>query len=112
MRPLLLLLASFTPVFAAVPHITPGQSATVGIGSSATLGGTNFGTRTGKVFVGFKKAKVTSWTDAAIAFVVPKTVPNGPVVVEVADAGGTDFSATYLTVTGSSGDGSHKFVLG
>ncbi len=101
MRILLLLLASLTPAFAAVSHFAPGQSVSAAVGSSATLAGTGFGTRRGKVFVGFKKGKVTSWTDTAITFVVPKTAPNGATVVEVADVGGTDVTATALTVTGS-----------
>ncbi len=102
MRALLLVLAFFTPAFAAVPHFTPGQSVSAAVGASATLAGTDFGTKRGKVLVGFKKAKVTAWTDTAITFVVPKTAPNGPAVVGVADAGGTDVTATSLTVTGSS----------
>jgi len=87
---------------AVVPLITPGQSATAAVGTPATLAGTDFGTKTGKVFVGGKNAKVVTWTDTAITFVVPKTIPNGAVVVDVVDAGGTDSISGYLTVTGSS----------
>jgi hypothetical protein len=99
---LLLILATSVPVFAAVPHITPGQSAAVAIKASASLTGMDFGTKAGRVFVAGKKAKVTSWTDTAITFVVPKTVPNGPAVVDVVDKEGMDFIPDYLTVTGSS----------
>jgi hypothetical protein len=102
MRILLLILATCVPVVAAVPHITPGQSATVAVTASASLTGADFGTRAGKVFVAGKKAKVTAWTDTAITFVVPKTVPNGPAVVDVVDREGADFTSDYLTVTGSS----------
>jgi len=102
MRILLLILATCVPVFAAVPHITPGQSATVAISASASLTGTDFGTKKGKVFVAGKKTKVTAWTDTAITFVVPKTIPNGPAVVDVVDREGADFIPDYLTVTGSS----------
>ena len=99
---LLLILATCVPVVAAVPHITPGQSATVAVTASASLNGTDFGTKAGKVFVAGKKAKVTAWTDTDITFVVPKTVPNGPAVVDVVDREGADFIPDYLTVTGSS----------
>ena len=110
MRVLLLILATSAPVFAAVPHITPGQSATVAVAGSASLAGADFGTKTGKVFVAGKKAKVTAWADTAITFVVPKTVPNGPAVVDVVDRDGTDFIPDYLTVAGSSAVlAKHKF---
>jgi len=102
MRILLLILATCVPVAAAVPHITPGQTATVAVMASATLTGVDFGTKAGKVLVAGKKAKVTAWTDTSITFVVPKTVPNGPAVVDVVDKGGADFIPDYLTVTGSS----------
>jgi len=102
MRVLLLILATAAPVVAAVPHITPGQSATAAVRAPASLAGTDFGTKAGKVFVAGKKAKVTAWTDTAITFVVPKTVPDGPAVVDVVDKGGADFIPDYLTVTGSS----------
>jgi hypothetical protein len=101
MRIVLLILASCVPVAAAAPHITPGQSATAAVTASASLAGTDFGTRTGRVFVAGRKAKVTAWTDTAITFVVPKSVPNGPAVVDVVDKDGADFIAGYLTVTGS-----------
>jgi uncharacterized protein (TIGR03437 family) len=102
LRVLLLLLATCVPVVAAAPHITPGQSATVAVKRSTTLAGTGFGTRKGKVLVAGKKAKVTAWTDTAITFVVPPSVPDGPAVVDVVDKEGADFTPDYLTVTGSS----------
>jgi hypothetical protein len=102
MRVLLLVIATCAPVFAAVPHITPGQSATVAIAATASLAGTDFGTKKGHVFVGGKKAKVATWADSAITFVVPKTIPNGPAVVDVVDRDGADFIPDYLIVTGSS----------
>jgi len=102
LRILFLILVTCVPAVAAVPHIAPGQSATVAIATAASLGGTDFGTKAGKVFVAGKKAKVTAWTDTAITFVVPKAVPNGPAVVDVVDRAGADFAPDYLTVTGSS----------
>ena len=102
MRILFLIFATCVPAVAAVPHITPGQSASVAVAGSASLTGTDFGTKKGKVFVAGKKAKVTAWTDTAITFVVPKTVANGPAVVDVVDREGADFIGDYLTVAGSS----------
>ena len=102
MRVWLLILATYVPAVAAAPHITPGQSAAVAVAASTSLAGTDFGTKKGKVFVAGRKAKVTAWSDAAITFVVPKTVPNGPAVVDVVDKDGEDFIPDYLTVTGSS----------
>src|SRR5690349_5138710 len=87
LRTLLLILATCAPAVAAVPHVTSGQSATVAVAASATLTGTDFGTKKGNVSVAGKKAKVTAWTDTAITFVVPKTVPSGPAVVDVVDKG-------------------------
>lgn len=102
MRVLFLILATCAPVIAVGPHITPGQSSTVAAAASASLAGTEFGTKRGKVFVAGKKAKVSAWTDTSITFVVPKTVPNGPAVVDVVDKEGSDFIPDDLTVTGSS----------
>jgi hypothetical protein len=87
---------------ATVPRITPGQSATAAVGTPVALAGTDLGTKVGKVFVGGKKAKVVTWTDTAITLVVPNTIPNGAVVVDLVDTGGTDSISGYLTVTGSS----------
>jgi hypothetical protein len=102
MRILLLILATCVPAIAAMPHIMPGQVAAVATTAAASLSGTGFGAKAGKVFVAGKKAKVTAWTDTAITFVVPRTVPNGPAVVDVMDKEGADFIPDYLTVTGSS----------
>ena len=86
----------------APPSITPGQTATANVGTNLTLSGVGFGAKKGKVIVGAKKATVVTWTDTAITFVVPKTIPNGAVVVDVTTGGGTDSISAYLTVTGSS----------
>ena len=102
MRILFLILATCIPAVAAVPHIAPGQSATVAVAASTSLSGIDFGIKRGRVLVAGKKAKVTAWTDTSITFVVPKSVPNGPAVVDVVDKDGADFIPSYLNVTGSS----------
>jgi uncharacterized protein (TIGR03437 family) len=112
MRILLLILATCVPAAAAVPHITPGQAASVAVTASASLNGTDFGTKKGKVFVAGKKAKVTEWTDTSITFLVPKKVANGAAVVDVVDREGADFIGDYLTVTGSSALLSPHFAKG
>lgn len=89
--------------FALVPPtITPGQTATANVGTTLTLNGANFGTKKGKLVVGAKPAKVATWTDTAITFAVPTTIPNGAVVVDVYNSLGTDAISGYLTITGSS----------
>jgi hypothetical protein len=85
-----------------MPSVTGGQTATADIGATLTLAGTDFGTKKGKLAVAGKNAKVLTWTDTSVSYVVPSTVPNGPVVVYLSNKlGGTAVSA-YLTVTGSS----------
>jgi hypothetical protein len=84
------------------PAVTGGQTATAAVGTTLTLDGADFGTKKGKLAVAGKNAKVLTWTDTTVTYVVPTTVPNGPVVVYVSNKlGGTSVSA-YLTVTGSS----------
>lgn len=84
------------------PSITPGQATTADVGTSVELDGSNFGTKQGKLVAGGKKATVLSWTDTAITFTVPASIPNGPVVVGVTNALGSDAIPDDLTVTGSS----------
>ena len=84
------------------PSITPGQTATADVGTTLTLDGSNFGTKKGKLAVAGKNAKVLTWTDTAVTYVVPTTVLNGPVVVYVSNKLGGKAVSAYLTVTGSS----------
>lgn len=89
--------------FALVPpSVTGGQTATADVGTTLTLEGANFGAKKGKLAVAGKKAKIVSWTDTAVSYVVPGTVPNGPVVVYVSSKLGGTAVSEYLTVTGSS----------
>jgi hypothetical protein len=84
------------------PSVMGGQTATAGVGTTLTLEGADFCTKKGKLAVAGKNAKVLSWTDTAVSYVVPTTVPNGPVVVYVSNKLGGKAVSAYLTVTGSS----------
>ena len=86
----------------AGPAITPGQTATADVGTSVVLDGSDFGTKKGKIAVAGKKAKVVTWTDTSVTFLVPATVSNGPVVINLSNTLGSDSIPDDLTVTGSS----------
>jgi len=49
MRILLLIVATCVPAVAAVPHITPGQADSAAVAGSASLTGTDFGTKSSRI---------------------------------------------------------------
>ncbi|MGO9019675.1 MAG: PQQ-binding-like beta-propeller repeat protein [Syntrophobacteraceae bacterium] len=67
-------------------------------GSSVQITGINFGTATGKVFLGKVQVKVTQWTDTSITFTVPSTIPHGTYSVTVADSQGQSVLPGAFTV--------------
>lgn len=69
-------------------------------GDQRTVTGSFFGTKKGKLKVGGAKAKVVSWADDAIAFVVPKKAAGGMRDVLVANKAGEGELALSLLVQG------------
>lgn len=69
-------------------------------GDERTVTGSFFGTKKGKLKVGGVKAKVVSWTDEAIAFVVPKKAAGGMRDLLVANKAGEGALSQSLLVVG------------
>ena len=75
-------------------------------GTEVTIHGSLFGPSKGKVTIGGKKAKVTSWSDDTIVVVVSKKAPVGdqPVVV-VNKAGASTTALTFSVAESAPGGG-------
>jgi hypothetical protein len=70
--------------------------------------GTAFGTGKGRVTIGGKKAKVTSWANDLIRVVVPKKLAAGAQPVVVVGKAGASTAAIAYTVQGGSTGGSAR----
>jgi hypothetical protein len=84
-------------VAARVDSITPPNPAA---GGEITITGSYFGTKTGRVLVARRRAKVVSWTDAEIHALVPKRTANGPQTVEIVNRIGAVVVTGALDVGG------------
>jgi hypothetical protein len=93
---------SFTIVLPAPASIDP---ATGPVKVAARIHGASFGTAKGKVTIGGKPAKVTTWADDYIDVVVPKKLAAGAQPVVVIGKAGTSLMGPTYTVTADTSSG-------
>jgi IPT/TIG domain-containing protein len=67
-------------------------------GDTVTISG-SFGARRGKLSIGGRRARVTSWSDAAIVALVPKHLDETSQTIEVANRSGATTATVTLDVT-------------
>ena len=91
-----------TLVVGTIDFVSPQ---TPGPGDTVTISGFDFGTKKGKVVVGGKKAKVTSWSDNEIVATLHKKTPEGAQAVQIVNKIGTAEQADAVIVGGSGGGG-------
>src|SRR5262245_440234 len=91
-----------TLIVGAPYRVTPP---TPGPGDSVTIDGTDFGTKKGKVVIGGKKAKITSWSDTQIVATLHKKTPEGVHDVEIVNKIGTGVLTDGVAVGAPGGGG-------
>jgi hypothetical protein len=80
------------------PAPTSVMPATAGAGEEITIEGAYFGARRGRVKVGDRRARITTWTENRITAVVPSGVTAGLVFVTVANRTGPAETSPVLTI--------------
>lgn len=91
-----------TIVTGVINTVTPAAPA---VGTPVTIQGSGFGTKKGKVIVGGKKAKVTSWTDTEIVATLHKKTPAGSQTLVGLNKVGQFEKADAVDVGGDGGGG-------
>lgn len=86
-----------TANFAPGPYVVGIAPANGIVDDIITVTGLNFGTATGRVYVGSVTATVTAWSDTTVSFKVPRSAPNGLTTVKLL-AGGKNTYPEPFTV--------------
>lgn len=84
-----------------LPVIADVVPSTAAPGFTATIGGSYFGTRKPRVYVGGIRAKLTAWSDTSITFIVPPGLSPGPQFLDVETRAGLELERSQVTVAGS-----------